>query len=166
MNAGLMERVLTRRYGRPTLSIRDGMAARCWNTDRPEDEAVLYAGMQWRGLTGARFASLKEIYGDSFGGFLMSDSLRAALLSPKEVWALWNMDDFRMQPHVQYAQVRGPGIDFFMDEANVLIYGVTKGELYVFDAETDELDLLGPVEAALETIMDELESARRNVEVR
>jgi len=142
------------------------MAAKCWNTHQPEDEAVLYVGMQWRGILGARFASLKEIYGDSFGGFLMGDSLRAALLFPKKVYALWNIDDFRMQPEVQHAQAMDPGIDFFMDSYNVWYYGVKAGSLYVFDAETDELDWLGPIEHALRSRLDEIESARRDVEGR
>ncbi len=47
-----------------------------------------------------------------------------------------------------------------MDEHNVLFYGIKKGQLFVFDAETDELDSLGPIESALETVMDELEAAR------
>jgi hypothetical protein len=164
MNTGLLERVLTRRYGRPTLSIRDGMAARCWNTDQPENESVLYVGMQWRGFLGARFAPLKEIYGDAYGGFLMGDSLRAALLCPRKVYALWNIDEFRMQPEVEHALVKKPGIHFFMDAYNLWYYGVRDGTLYVFDAETDELDSLGPVEQALETRLDEMESARREVE--
>ena len=54
-------------------------------------------------------------------------------------------------------------IDFFMDAYNVYFYGIKRGELYVFDAETDELDSLGPIESALETVMDELESAWKDV---
>jgi hypothetical protein len=68
-----------------------------------------------------------------------------------------------MQPDVQHAIARDPAIDYFMDEANVLFYGIKAGELYVFDSETDELDSLGPIEPALETLMDELESARKDI---
>jgi hypothetical protein len=42
-------------------------------------------------------------------------------------------------------------------------YGIKAGHLYVFDAETDELDPLGPVEHALETVMDEYESAKAEI---
>jgi hypothetical protein len=139
------------------------MAARVWNTNRPEDEAVLYVGMEWRGILGIRFASLKEIYGDAFGGFLVGDSLRAALLAATKVWALWNIDDFRIQPEVQQALVKDPAIDYFMDASNVYFYGIKAGQLYVFDAETDELDCLGPVEQALETLMDEQEALWREL---
>ena len=55
-------------------------------------------------------------------------------------------------------------IEFLMEAYNVYFYGIKGGELYVFDAETDELDSLGPIEPALETIMDEFEAAREDVE--
>jgi hypothetical protein len=158
MQTGLLEKTLTRRHGRPLACIRDCMSARYWNTGQPDYEAVLYVGMKWHGILGARFAGLKEIYGDAFGGFLMGDSLRAALLSSKQVYALWNIDDLLMQPEVQHALVKAPGIDFFMDAYNVWFYGIKKGELYVFDAEYDELDSLGPIERALETVLIEFES--------
>jgi hypothetical protein len=51
-----------------------------------------------------------------------------------------------------------------MEAYNVYFCGIKGGELYVFDAETDELDSLGPIEPALETIMDEFEAAREGIE--
>jgi hypothetical protein len=139
------------------------MSARYWNTGQPDCEAVLYIGMKWQGILGTRFAALKEIYGDAFGGFLMGDSLRAALLSSKRVYALWNIDDLRMQPEVQHALAKDPGIDFFMDAYNVYFYGIKGGDLYVFDAEYDELDSLGPIEPAFERLLDEFWSTREEV---
>ncbi|MBI5569738.1 MAG: hypothetical protein HY914_07320 [Desulfomonile tiedjei] len=116
--------------------------------------------MKWTKPWDSRFASLQGIYGDIFGGFLIKNTLKAAVLLPKKVYGLWNIDELRMQPAVQHAIVRDPRVDYFMDEDNVLFYGVKGGELYVFDAETDELDSLGPIEPALETLMDEWESIR------
>jgi hypothetical protein len=139
------------------------MSAKYWDTGQPDYEAVLYVGMKWHGILGTRFAGLKETYGDAFGGFLMGDSLRAALLSSKQVYALWNIDDLRMQPEVQHALVKDPGIDFFMDAYNVYFYGIKGGDLYVFDAEYDELDSLGPIEPALERLLDEFESTCEEV---
>jgi hypothetical protein len=159
MKEGILEKIVRRRHGQPVTSIEDNMVTRHWNTGHPDHEAILYVGMKWSGIPGTRFASLKEIYGDALGGFLMGDTLRAALLTPRKVYALWNIDDLRVQPEVQHALVRDPAIDFFMDAYNVYFYGIKRGELYVFDAEMDELDSLGPVEPALETVMDELESA-------
>jgi hypothetical protein len=163
MNAGILERILTRRYGQPVHCIRNGMAARSWNSDDPQSEALLYVGMKWNGPLSARFSSLRAIYGDSAGGFLDGDSLRAALLWPRSVHALWYIDDLRAQPEVRQALLKDPGIDYFMDSNNVYFYGVKAGNLYVFDALNDELDPLGPIEQALETIMDELESVKDEV---
>jgi len=119
--------------------------------------------MEWTESRDARFAPLKGIYGDIFGGFLIKNILKVAILLPKKVYGLWNIEELRKRPAVQRAIVRDPAINFFMDEANVLFYGIKDGKLYVFDAETDELDSLGPIEPALETVMDELESAREEV---
>jgi len=162
MKTGLLEKMLVRRYGQSVACIRDGMAAKCWRIDQPDDEAVLYSGMEWRGKLGVRFLSLREIYGDSIGGILIKNCLKAAVLVPREFFAVWNIDELRLRPAVQRAIAKDPAIEFFMEAYNVWFYGIKKGELYVFDAETDELDSLGPIESALETIMDEFEAAREN----
>jgi hypothetical protein len=159
MKPGLLEKILIRRHGQPMPCVRDGMVARCWNSGDPDNEALLYVGMKWHGRTGLRFGSLRDIYGDSFGGILIKNILKAAILAPRELFAVWNIDELRMRPSVQHALARDPTIDFFMDAYNVYFYGIKRGQLYVFDAEMDELDCLGPVEPALETVIDELESA-------
>jgi hypothetical protein len=155
MKTGLLERILVRRYGQPVACIRDGMAAKCWRIDQPDDEAVLYPGMKWPGMTGARFSSLRGVYGDVFGGVLIKNCLKAAILLPREFFNVWNIDELNQRPAVQRAVAKDPAIEFFMEAYNVWFYGIKKSELYVFDAETDELDSLGPIEPALETLMDE-----------
>ncbi len=85
------------------------------------------------------------------------------MLLPGSFYELWNIDELRGLPAVQHAQTKDPAIDYFMEAYNVYYYGLKAGELYVFDAETDELDSLGPVESALETLIDEFESAREEV---
>jgi hypothetical protein len=155
MKTGVFERVLTRRYGKPITSIRDGMGAKVWNPGDDHYEARLYLDMKWHGIGGLRYASLRDIYGDSFGGVIIKNTLKAALLSPRSMFHVWNIEELRELPTVQYAVARDPRIDYFMDENNVLYYGVKNGVLYVFDTLTDELDPLGPVEQALETILDD-----------
>jgi hypothetical protein len=162
MKRGLLERILTRRYGEPSVTTDEGLPARCWNLDDPDDSSALYLGMQWIEPWDSRFASLKPIYGDVFGGFLIKNTLKAALLTTRKVYGIWNIDDFLIQPEVQHALAMDPDIEFFMDAYMVYFYGLKAGELYVFDAETDELDSLGPIEPALETLMDEFEAAREN----
>lgn len=163
METGILERVLTRKYGEPVTCFRDGMAARSWNNGDPQNEALLYVGMKWSPKLSVRFSSLRAIYGDSAGGFLDGDSLRAALLLPRQVYALWYINDLQGQPEVRHALLKDPGIDYFMDSNNAYFYGVKAGLLYVFDAINDELDPLGPTEQAFETIMDELHSAKEEI---
>jgi hypothetical protein len=162
MKQGLLEKILIRRYGQPVPCAREGMIARCWNSHDPDNEAVLYMGMKWDGRAGLRFGSLSSIYGDSFGGILIKNILRVAILSPRQLFAVWNIEELRMLPPVRKALALDPAIDFFMDAANVEYFGHKAGELYVFDTVTDELDSLGPIEAALETLMDQWEEAGRS----
>ncbi len=115
--------------------------------------------MKWEGRLGTRFAGLKGIYGNAFGGFLVGNSLKIAVLLPRKVWGLWRIDELQMLRPVRIALAIDPAIDFFMDAANVWYYGHKEGELYVFDAETDELDSLGPIEPALDSLIDQWEEA-------
>jgi hypothetical protein len=161
MKPGLLEKILIRRYGQPISCVRDGMVARCWNSGDLDNEALLYMGMKWHGSTGLRFASLRDIYGDAFGGILIKNILRVAILAPRQLFAVWNIDELQMLPPVRKALAMDPAIDFFMDAANVEYFGHKAGELYVFDTVTDELDCLGPIERALETLMDQWEEAGR-----
>ncbi len=103
MKPGLLEQVLTRRYGQPVTSIRDGMGARLWNTEHPDDEAVLYIGMKWLRPSETRFSPLREIYGDSCGGYLIKNTLKAAILLPQKIYGIWNIDDLGMRPEIQCA---------------------------------------------------------------
>jgi len=64
---------------------------------------------------------------------------------------------------VQRAFAKGPGIQYFMHAHNVFFYGIKAGWLYVFDDETDELDPIGAIEPALETIMEEYEEAMEDL---
>jgi hypothetical protein len=162
MSMGLLEKVLTRRYGQPNLIISDGMIAKSWRTPYPEDESLLYMGMKWKGEFGARFGSLQDIYGEACGGYLVKNLLKVAVIVPREIYGLWRIDELRSLEAVEHAASMNPAVDYFMDEANVLYYGIKKGELYVFDTDFDELDSLGPVEPALHTVIDRLETARRD----
>jgi hypothetical protein len=159
MNKGLLERILTRRYGQPVTSLEGGLVQQGWNANEPDNSCTLYVGMKWNTLSGLRFGSLKGIYGNAFGGFLARDVLTVAVVGPREVPGLLPLDEFRMLAPVQYASTLDPAIDFFMDAAGIWYYGIKKGELWVFDTERDELDCLGKIEPALETLLDDWEEA-------
>jgi hypothetical protein len=156
MKPGLLEKVLTRCYGPPIPCIRDGLAAKSWNYAHPDEEALLYMGMKWEGKPSLRFSSLREIYGQASGGYLIKNALKVAVLTPRRIYGVWPMDEFQIQPEILHALTIDPGVDYFMDQYNVLFYGLKKGALYVFDSEMDEFDSLGPIETALERLMDEL----------
>ena len=83
MSVGLLERILVRRYGQPNLIISDGMMAKSWPTPYPDDESLLYMGMKWKGELAARFGSLKDIYGDACGGYLVKNILKVAVIVPE-----------------------------------------------------------------------------------
>ena len=152
---GIFERILIRRYGQPTDFIKWGLPARGWNPDKWDYDSALYMGMQWDGLPGWRFRSLREIYGNCIGGCLIKNTLRVALLLPMDIYACWKIDDLRMQPSVQRALELDPTVDYFMEEDNREFYGIKRGELYVYDAEYDDVESLGPVEPALEEVFNE-----------
>jgi hypothetical protein len=162
METGVLEKILIRRYGQPVITTRRDLNARCWNPDDFDYASVLYIGMKWGSRLGTRFASLKKIYGDAFGGFLIKNLLKVTMLLPRKIYGVWSMGDFQMLPPVRKALAIDPAIDFFMDAANVEYFGHKAGELYVFDTVTDELDSLGPIEPALETLMDQWEEAGRS----
>ncbi len=153
---GILERILTRRYGKPMDIIRQGLPARGWNPDKWSYKSALYMGMRWNSLPGLHFRPLRAIYGESIGGYLVRDTMRAAILLPIYKSDLWNIDELRMHPAVQRAIVLDPTIDYFMEENNMQFYGVKGGQLYVYDVEYDDLELLGPVEPALEKVFNEL----------
>lgn len=48
-----------------------------------------------------------------------------------------------------------PAIEYFMEENNRLFYGVKRAELYVYDDEYDDIECLGPIEPAIQTVFDE-----------
>jgi hypothetical protein len=103
MGTGLLEKILTRRYGKPTVSIMDGFVALCWNPDDCDYDTVLYMGMRWSGKLGKRFASFEPIYGDAIGGYLLKNDLRAAVLPDYQIYGIWNIRDLRRQPEVKRA---------------------------------------------------------------
>lgn len=158
MKTGLLEKALVRRYGTPTISTKRGIDAHCWNPDEFDYASVLYMGMKWHEPSDTRLAALKEIYGDACGGFLVKNLLRVAVLLPREIYGLWQINQLHKLPPVRQATEMDPAIVYFMESANVWYYGHKAGELYVFDSQTDELDSLGPVEQALDELIDQWEN--------
>jgi len=157
MNRGLLQTILTQRYGVPNINSTAKPTEYRWFAKNERANSILYVGMDWERDYATRFGSLKGIYGECIGGFLIGDSLKVALLIPQNIFGLYYIEELRNQPEVRHALELDPRIDFFMDAANVWFYGHKEGELYVFDGETAELDALGPMEQGLITLLDEWE---------
>jgi len=159
MSSGLFEGILRRRYGAPRISREGPFVQWCWNDAQPEASSVLYLGNEGRPQALERFPGLATIYGDAVGGFLIGDSLKLAMLVPHHVYGLYHIAELLSQPELLLARRLDPAVEFFMDAANVWYYGQKGGNLYVFDAETSELDALGPLQVALEELLGEWASA-------
>gem|GEM_PF-3279546 len=125
METGLLEKILTRRYGAPKIGIEEGLRARFWNLHNPDDSSALYVGMTWTEPWTRRYANLRRIYGDAYGGYLIKNAIKAALLTPREVYGIWNIDEFRMQPQVQRALANDPDVQYFYLIAGKLDLSVT-----------------------------------------
>ena len=158
MKNGLFEKILNKRYGKPTISEKGYLIEKIWGKENDDVASVLYVDMKDYGVTCSCISWLKYLYGDSIGGFLIGNSLKIASLSAKPIFGLYTIYELQKQPEVQKALSIDQNVDFFMDASNVWYYGLKSGELFVYDTETFELDPLGPVEMALETLIDEWES--------
>lgn len=114
-------------------------------------------GMDWSLRDEDFISAYKELYGESFAGFIMRDSLKVANLKSETIWGLSTIEDLHCEPEVCQASRMDPEIRFFLDATNVWFYGHKHGHLWVFDAETEELDDLGELEEALGTLILEWE---------
>jgi len=86
------------------------------------------------------------------------------MLTGESVFGLYTTRTLQHQPEVRSANLHDPEVCFFMDSANVWFYGVKDCQLYVYDAETEELDLLGPFEREFEELLRQWETAKSGEE--
>ena len=147
--------ILTRRYGRPVVVEDGGFLEHRWCTDDGAAKFALLMGRPETPLLPDYHGELSHIYGQSVGGFLVSDSLKIAALTTQEAYGLYSITALRTHPEVQLALAIDPHVHFFMDAANTWFYGEKGGHLFVFDRETRELDDLGESEQAIEVLLDE-----------
>jgi hypothetical protein len=158
--SGVLEQVLTRRYGAPIVQANTECKNLVWNATEEGRKCVLCKPLEWTTSLRSNCGSLEAIYGKAIGGHLLGDALRVALLSNHGTFSLYSIEELNGQPEVQRANQLSPQTRFFMDAANVWFYGIENDKLIVYDAETDEIDNLGPVDAALDQLLDEWETAK------
>jgi hypothetical protein len=154
---GILEDALSRLFGAPTIRRQGRLEQHEWRDGPGSPQSVLYKAADpndGRELP----AALAPVYGECLGGSLLDGSLKVALLYGT-TFDLYNLAELAKQPEVRRALAINPQIMFFMDAANVWFYGVTNGDLYVYDAETDELDRLGPIGTECERLLKEWQGA-------
>ena len=154
---GLLEEFLTSKYGCPAITRFDCGVEFHWQSTG--NDSILYKGLTWDDTLRLHLSVLESIYGDSRGGSLLGGSLKVAIVYGQVPFGLYQIEELQRQPEVIRASPHDPTVCYFMDSANVWFYGTKDGQLFVFDAEADELDSLGSIDIALNTVFDEWASA-------
>lgn len=150
--SGIVERCLVERFGQPLEEgEEDGLTARRWlAADDPRTSVLYYA----RAGAGAP-PGLDAIYGTVHGGVLAGTSLKLGATAEPAPFGVPLLDEYADTPELRDVLAEEPGVTFFMDAANVYFYGVARGEMVEYDAETGELEPLGPPEVALGEVVDQ-----------
>lgn len=160
---GLIEEIVEKRFGKPTLSIQENLIHKHWTKKNPEAFSKLYFSLKCNDDIHLKHTkNLKLIYGDAIGGFFIGTpqtggDLRIAMLNNQKIFGLYRIKDLQLHENIQKALSKEKGIDFFMDDSNILYYGCKNENLYIYDSETDELDSLGPLDEALEKLIIDTE---------
>lgn len=156
---GILERVLIHRYGQPDRTSAEGMRAMIWAADTVF-ASVLYYAVDWTRPPASEFRQHEQLYGACCGGMLVGDSLKVAMVSSEKLFGIYDIGTLVAQPEVKRAMALDAEVEFFMDAANVWYYGHKCGRLFVYDAPSDELDDLGPLESALDEVIAEWQTAK------
>jgi hypothetical protein len=151
--SGLIEEVIFRRYGFSTTTSCQELVARVWNIGDESRLCKLYVGLDWDPQLRKSHENLTPLYGDSFGGFLLGDTVKISTLVRQEVWGLYRIDELHSRSELQRALSLEPLIDYFMNAANIWFYGYKAGELYCYDAENDDIENLGKIAPALDDLI-------------
>lgn len=155
------EHLLTERYGEPVVTSQARFLEYRWKTDVTSRQSVLYKPLFWTDAMRRQYGALEQVYCDVVGGLLLGGSIKLATLRGPELYGLYPIEEFWRQPEVQAALQHDPSLCFFMDSANVWFYGVKGDQLHLYDSETYELEQLGPVVPALESLLAQWEEAKR-----
>lgn len=160
---GEIEEVLIHRYGKPDFLEAVPFAQCRWVGVDRAGASTLYKFMDWDTVSDDRLLTLRSLYGDAVGGSLVGDSLKIAMIRGPKVYGLYSIEALWSQEDVQRARDMDDGVVFFMDASNVWFYGIKDRDLYVFDAESGELDRLGPARQELSALIAEWEDASRGL---
>ena len=160
---GIIESVLTRRYGPPRIADDGPYTERRWLEGSERSTSVLYQApnLLWDATTSGDLDVLKPIYGDALGGFLLGGSLKAATRGSHEFYGLYTIATLQEQMKLYLTERFEPGISFFMDAANVWFYGVKREVLWCYDSTFDELYEVADVATALDELLKSWEETKQ-----
>jgi len=157
---GIVDKILTSRYGKPMVIARDDAIDEWhWNMDVEERHSVLYMGAHLPNTADGKKDDLTTILGACVGGSILHGSLKIASRRQFSAYGLYTVEELRSQPEVRSALCMIAKIHFFMDASNIWFYGLHQGHLYVYDAETGELENLRSFERAFIELLQEWEEA-------
>jgi hypothetical protein len=159
---GIIETLLIERYGQPTACFSEQGSELRWNSNDARRQCRLFKSLAWTIELRSKLGVLEPIYGDASGGILIGDSLKIAMLTAPDIFGLYSIADLQCRPEIERAKELHSELCFFMDSSNVWYYGVADGDLYVYDAEIEELDNLGRLKSALQRVLDEYETTKQN----
>jgi len=162
MPSGIIEQTLIRRYGPAEPVVSPSGVDACWRRGEASLNCQLYGDLVWSESLRQSFGTLEAIYGNKRGGFLMHDWFRIATLAGPPVFGLYEIRDLQSTPEVRRANELDPDICFFMDSANVSFYGVRDGILCCYDTDPADLYSLGPIQHALDILLEEFELSLAN----
>jgi hypothetical protein len=148
--------LLTKRYGPgQSGSSNEGLYVE-WNGSYERKKCRMYLGMRWHAASRQQYGQLEPIYGEARGGFILLNAFNIEVLQGIIPWGLAHIGELQSRLQLQ-REANTDRIQYFMHSANVWYYGTAQGQLYVFDAETVELECLGPTAEALMKVVDQWE---------
>lgn len=161
---GILADLLVRRYGEPEVGTESSLIRYVWNGSCEPLRCVLYAAGHGRKLCGLG-GGLGSLYGDALGGSLIRGALKIATREGIHLYGLYELEELQSLFILAKARVMVPQVQFFMDASNVCYYGVSEDDLHVYDAECDELYVLGPLAKALDELLGQWEETSKAVDL-
>src|SRR2546427_11362703 len=99
--AGILEAILTRRYGKPETAVRHTFQTRVWNSRSERDSCELYWGMEWDHGSLQKCQADRKVNGDAFGGSLVGASLKVATLAGAHVYETYQIEESQSHKNVR-----------------------------------------------------------------
>ncbi len=153
--SGIIEATVNRHCGVPSVVVGESQEEWRWDYDDERKRSVLYKPKITRlraELSAGLGADLDRLYGGIVGGSLLGGALKIATLGGGRIYGLYRLPELVNQVEVEQALAQDAGVRFFMDAANEWYFGVKDGNLYVYEADSGELECVGLLAPAFEEV--------------